>query len=542
MPHAASHINSLNLSASSAPSYSASTLAQNNAHFAHTVASRDTGSHPNAFPMHSQHPHVSQQLQSNSFANVPPEQGVQGVQGVQSINMQPLLPSQQQPQSFNSLAHIPGTMLQPGVVDDPNHQSHHHYPSQQPGDALTAAASYSWDTAAANQQNMTNHAQQSLVPIPLVSDTRASPVNNAQTTSANYPNQAAGQSFGQVLGTNMGVLGSSLGMGGLANGNALAPNVANVQPALAPATDLSTRNAYPIADAANRSSKVIKKGRVVQQRKQSATRITRGIQGPNATLNVNVANIGNMTGRAPITSPVSTATLPNIPTPPPQGGQSTSPGIGSARALQRNIKAGKVKGRARVGPSGAHVSGVVGTTSTTLVAGRDGPGNSVVGPVVNRVTATAAAVAANAFGEVKHVGGAGIGAGIGAVGVGGVTTSGATVGWSGSNAAGANVPVSGSIAKKSSGKRSRRKGDANSTPVPVHLRNPKKGRARVFRECKVCREENHIRRSDCSNCKAPLPAGKRRRDGNPSYDTKRRAAVTSPAASAAAIRTKAEPK
>lgn len=78
--------------------------------------------------------------------------------------------------------------------------------------------------------------------------------------------------------------------------------------------------------------------------------------------------------------------------------------------------------------------------------------------------------------------------------------------------------------------RSRRKNpDGPSVPaVPVHLRNPKKGRARVFRECQQCRSENHIRRSDCVNCKAPLPAGKRRRDGNPSYERKNSAASAIP--------------
>lgn len=51
--------------------------------------------------------------------------------------------------------------------------------------------------------------------------------------------------------------------------------------------------------------------------------------------------------------------------------------------------------------------------------------------------------------------------------------------------------------------------------LPVYLRNPKKGRARVFRECRECKNDNHIRRSDCFHCKKPLPAGKRRIYGNP---------------------------
>lgn len=53
--------------------------------------------------------------------------------------------------------------------------------------------------------------------------------------------------------------------------------------------------------------------------------------------------------------------------------------------------------------------------------------------------------------------------------------------------------------------------------LPVHLRNPKRGRARVFRECRACHTENHIRRSDCSKCGETLPIGKRRRDGQVTF-------------------------
>lgn len=66
--------------------------------------------------------------------------------------------------------------------------------------------------------------------------------------------------------------------------------------------------------------------------------------------------------------------------------------------------------------------------------------------------------------------------------------------------------------------RSRRKSQPPGTPcVPVHLRNPKKGRDRVFRKCQVCNHDNHIRRSNCDSCKQPLPAGKRKRDGSMSF-------------------------
>lgn len=67
--------------------------------------------------------------------------------------------------------------------------------------------------------------------------------------------------------------------------------------------------------------------------------------------------------------------------------------------------------------------------------------------------------------------------------------------------------------------RSRKRGNRppGQPSIPVHLRNPKKGRARVFRKCMFCDKDNHIRRSVCFSCKQPLPAGKRRRDGNLSY-------------------------
>ncbi|CAN8068997.1 unnamed protein product [Agarophyton chilense] len=72
---------------------------------------------------------------------------------------------------------------------------------------------------------------------------------------------------------------------------------------------------------------------------------------------------------------------------------------------------------------------------------------------------------------------------------------------------------------KNSGSRARsRRKTTNGPTIPVHLRNPKKGRARVFRECVHCGTENHIRRSDCVSCQKPLPPGKRRRDGNIMFD------------------------
>lgn len=83
--------------------------------------------------------------------------------------------------------------------------------------------------------------------------------------------------------------------------------------------------------------------------------------------------------------------------------------------------------------------------------------------------------------------------------------------------------------------RSRRKSQPPGTPcVPVHLRNPKKGRDRVFRKCQYCNHDNHIRRSNCDSCKQPLPAGKRRRDGTMSFSAAAKKAAQVKAATAAA--------
>lgn len=65
----------------------------------------------------------------------------------------------------------------------------------------------------------------------------------------------------------------------------------------------------------------------------------------------------------------------------------------------------------------------------------------------------------------------------------------------------------------SSTKSRRRRSSSSGPPLPVHMRNPKKGRDRVFRPCLSCNEDNHIRRANCEKCKEPLPAGKRRKDG-----------------------------
>lgn len=86
-------------------------------------------------------------------------------------------------------------------------------------------------------------------------------------------------------------------------------------------------------------------------------------------------------------------------------------------------------------------------------------------------------------------------------------------------AGGAKLPSSGSSLNAGSDavrprapRRSRSKAAGSAPPIPIHMRNPKKGRARVFRNCPSCNFDNHIRRAKCEKCQKALPAGKRRKE------------------------------
>lgn len=58
----------------------------------------------------------------------------------------------------------------------------------------------------------------------------------------------------------------------------------------------------------------------------------------------------------------------------------------------------------------------------------------------------------------------------------------------------------------------RRRGPSPSgLALPIYMRNPKRGRARVFRDCVFCHHQNHIRRQTCEACGQKMPEGKRRK-------------------------------
>lgn len=362
-------------------------------------------------------------------------------------------------------------MLQGAVVDDAP-SSTHHFTNPQSGDTLSAAA-YHWDptnsqTALASPSLASNqNQQQSLIPIPLAGDTR---------TNNSLSNATTQNTFGTSLNSGMAVLGSSLNssmVGALINPNPLAPNVPSVAPSLSPPTsELPQRSTFSIGEGSSHTGKSLKKARGNVNRKPIVNRVR------NRDLMYTV--------RGPNTSPVSTTTLPNVKQQPSllESSPSTGP---------RQMPGGKLKGRGR--GRGRGMDSDVERPGTICSNSPYGVPSPLKGDDPCPGTTSATIPSNNmpqqvAFPNVKNI---------------------------------ASTENTWQVKKSSSRARSRRKtGDGtNSKPVPVHLRNPKKGRARVFRECKQCRSENHIRRSDCSECRAPLPAGKRKRDGNPSYERKR---------------------
>jgi hypothetical protein len=108
-------------------------------------------------------------------------------------------------------------------------------------------------------------------------------------------------------------------------------------------------------------------------------------------------------------------------------------------------------------------------------------------------------------------------------------------------AADALTPAAGSaqLPARSPPRRTPRRSQSSMTlpSLPIHMRNPKKGRARVFRECAHCEHENHIRRSTCQRCGRPLPVGKRRKETKLSAG----GSAESPSCSPSAMRAAAEP-
>lgn len=404
--------------------------------------------------------------------------------GAPHLQVQPILSSQQPSQaSFGSLANMPGSVLAGGVVDDPA-GSAHHFSNSQSGDALSGP--YPWDPT--HNQNALGPAslvgnqshQQPILPLPLVGDTRTNHGLTNATSTASFagPNSSGQNAFGGALNATMGELGPSLNttmVSGLNNGGTLATNTG---PSISVSGTEVSRPQHPQSDAdgAGRTGKTVKKSRTVFPKK---TFTNRGRSGRTTQQPI----------RASIAAPA--ASLPN-----PSQPASEKDALAVASHGIRPARGGKLKGRERVRDVDVDGCRREPVTSSTVVA--------VAGPVMSR-------------------------------GVGGQDASNAMVltspaaphapFLSNKNGTGTSWPVK----AKSRSRKNRRAGDAIRTAtVPVHLRNPKKGRARVFRECRQCKSENHIRRSDCLHCKAPLPAGKRRRDGNPSYDRKNMASSAIP--------------
>lgn len=466
IPQNTSQLGSLGLTTASPGSSfpSTSNITQSATHFAQNIQRDHQQQQQSQFPL-------------QASGNIS-QQGMAAQQAASSAsfgNVQPLLPNQQ-PSSFGSLANLPGSMLPGGVVDEPG-GTQQQFTNSQSGDALGTA--YPWDPShpqgALSSQNLAgNQSQQhQMLPLPLVGDTRANTSlnNNGSSTNFNSQNNATQNSFG-ALNNGMGVLGSSLNtamVGGLVNGNSLGANVA---PSLSPSgTEPSQRNSYSVSEGVSRNAKTSKKAKSTGVRKAA----------PNRARNSRTVQAA----RGPVTSPVSTTALPNQQHQPPPPTQSI-PTVVPNRAV-RPTRGGKVKGRTRVSNQEPAKQAVV-NVATSIAGGPQTAPREDPAPGATAGTAPAAALPATG-----------------------------TFASANKNMIGTMSPWPGK--KTASRSRSRRKaGDGrNSTPVPVHLRNPKKGRARVFRECKQCRSENHIRRSDCASCKAPLPAGKRRRDGTISY-------------------------
>lgn len=433
---------------------------------------------PSQFQIHSQsnisHAGIGQPSPSshNSFG------------GAQHLQVQPILSSQQPSQaSFGSLANIPSSVLAGSVVDEPAGPAHH-FSNSQAGDALSGP--YPWDpthnqnalcppSLAGNQSH-----QQPILPLPMVGDTRTNHGLTNATSAASFagPNSGGQNTFGGALNASMGDLGPSLNtaiVSGLNSGGTLGTSTG---PSISVSgTELSRRhNLQSDTDGAGRTGKTVKKSRTAFPKKTS---MNRGRSG--------------RTTQQPIIASI-TAPVTSLPTPTQPAFEKNALAVAS-RGI-RPTRGGKLKGRER---------------------GRDlGVDDCRPEPVTSSATVAVAVPAMS-----RGVGGQGLSNTM----IMTSTASAHTPLRSNKNGTGTACPVK----ANSKSRKSRRGGDGiRTTTVPVHLRNPKKGRARVFRECRQCKSENHIRRSDCLHCKAPLPAGKRRRDGNSSYDRKNAASSPIP--------------
>lgn len=392
----------------------------------------------------------------------------------QPLQVQTNLPNQQPSQaSFATLANHYGNVMPGGLVDDTTGTAQH-FVNSQSGDGLGNA--YQWDPSQSQvgvgaQGLGVGQSQQSL--IPLVGDTRAnsSPRNTTHSTALGHAMRNGSGGFTGALNQGMNVLGSSMNTSSIVGGLGPAPTQSNIANSLSPTgTDLSPRNSLGAGEGGGRVSKVMKKSRATGNRKGMPNRRNSRMLNP---------------GRAPITSPVSTATLPTMkPNPGMNGNTVTSTPSTNSRPSQ----GGKGKNRMRVGDETQDPMGEGPIGSNSSSAANMMPTQHLDHTTNNTIATNNAVHGGAQFSAIK--------------------STEVSPAWAGRS------PVPNRTKTK------RKPGDGMSTTVPVHMRNPKRGRARVFRECKKCKKENHIRRSNCSDCKAPLPVGKRRKDGNTMYSKK----------------------
>eukprot|EP00177_Eucheuma_denticulatum_P003238 GFKZ01005854.1.p1 GENE.GFKZ01005854.1~~GFKZ01005854.1.p1 ORF type:complete len:732 (+),score=56.08 GFKZ01005854.1:559-2754(+) len=455
-------------------------LSQNASHFSQP-ASRDSHLHQHSshFQIHPQgnvshQPLAQPSNPSNPFV-------------AQPLQMQAVLPSHQgsNTASFGSLGNLQNSALPGNSADDPSGPSSQF--GSQSGDTLGGISP--WDSShqhgtIASQGVSANQTQpQHLLPLPVVGDTRA--INGANGTPQNQAFGSHGgtvqNSYGGTLSNGISVLGSSLNSNAVVSGLVpltgqvgQTPPSAGKDPLKPTSTSLSASGDFSTAEMPTKKAKLgTRKGHIG---KGNGSRSAPPLRGP-------------------ITSPVSTATLPTAKKQLAANLVSNS----HQNQISKIDRVGNSKGKSCtfvVDEDVSHSAGVTATASLAIsasVAPRTEIAQSMGGLVAKAHLRGAqsqlkSARASDSFSE-----------------------------WTGKKQ------------NTGRGKKNRRNPDGTaSTPVPVHLRNPKKGRARVFRNCQKCKSENHIRRSNCVTCQAPLPAGKRRRDGNPSYSRKGSLASVAP--------------
>eukprot|EP00177_Eucheuma_denticulatum_P007663 GFKZ01013942.1.p1 GENE.GFKZ01013942.1~~GFKZ01013942.1.p1 ORF type:complete len:737 (-),score=47.97 GFKZ01013942.1:816-3026(-) len=455
-------------------------LSHSTSHFAQTVSHENhQNQHPSQVQVQSQGNISNQTLgnahnSSNTFTGQP-------------LHVQPVLTSQQgsNTASFGSLGNMHNNVLPGGSVEDPS-GSVNQFVSQS-GDTISVLNPWesSQHQVSLVSQRITGQTQQQpLLPPPLVGDTRT--MNSGRNGQQN-------QSYGAHPENGQSNLGGTFSGGPSARGPALNNNtvisgLAHMSRQVGQNVSASEKEVLrqpltspSLNEGPNLADKHVKKARAHMGRK------------PLLSKGSGSRTLQPMGG--PITSPVSTATLPNLKRQVTVKRISTTQ-QSNPRKADHDLKLREYGCNSGINDEVSHLPGL---TTTTAIAS----GNSLIHKTT--ITKTMDGVAANTHVSNER---------------------------NPPGAARATNSIGEWPAKKSNvtkNRKCRRNLDGRpAATVPVHLRNPKKGRARVFRECQQCKSENHIRRSDCIACKAPLPAGKRRRDGNPSYSRKLSSASAAP--------------